>query len=110
MKEQQLHSANSVCGLRGGICNFCRDNPRRLLRGGETWECSKEGGGRQLRKVGVKGEVLHIKTKLISCLNARGCELCVPIQWVVCNVVQISHGSKKQWAVMLRLGCCYCPC
>lgn len=35
------------------------------------------------------------KTKLISCLNARGCELCVPAQWVVCVVVQITHGPPE---------------
>ena len=35
------------------------------------------------------------KTKLISCLNARGFELCVPSLWVVCAIVQIAYGPLE---------------
>lgn len=95
-----------VC--RGGICNIDIIQEGFLEEVG-AWECFKERGGRQLGRLEIKKEALHSKTKLISCLNARGCELCVLTQWVVCTVVPISRGPQKVVGCAAQVGLLFLP-
>lgn len=60
-----------------------------------AWECFNKGEKGSLANLRLKRRLSTGKTKLISCLNARDCELCVPSLWVVCAIVQITYGPPE---------------